>query len=303
MDISSLEAFIAVAQSGSFSRASEQLNLTQPAVSKRVAGLESELGVQLFNRIARQISLTEAGKQLLPKASELLEQANELTLTMSNLSNEVRGNLSIAIAHHIGLHRMPPFLRRFHQLYPQVQLDIHFEDSDQAYLELVKGDIEFAIITLPQTLPEHLSQRVLWKDKLYPVAGRESVLASWDNVDVMGLATFPCVLPSTDTETHQILKRTFDSYGLELDVQMTTNNLETLKMLAVAGIGWSMLPETMLDDSLVVIDIDQPLYRELGVVFHTKRSFSNAGSALLQLLEEPEQFNANANRLSAAHLL
>lgn len=286
MDISGLEAFIEVAQTGSFSRASERLYITQPAVSKRVAGLEAELNTQLFNRIGRRISLTEAGKQLLPKARELLEQADELKRIASNLSDEVQGNLSIAVAHHIGLHRMPPILREFHHTFPNVHLDIHFQDSDRAYLELLNGDIEFAIITLPSHLPEGLRKRVVWQDTLHIVAGQSSVLATWDDIDLLGLSTFPCVLPTEDTETHQVLKRAFDQLGLNLDVQMTTNNLETLKMLAVAGIGWSMLPATMLDKTLVSIAVSVPLTRALGVVYHAKRSFSNAGQALLRLIDQ-----------------
>ena len=143
MDLSSIEAFVTVAKCGSFSKASQRLHVTQPAISKRVATLETELGAQLFNRIARKISLTEAGKQLLPKAQQLVQQAQDLTVMVSNLSDEVSGNLSIAIAHHIGLHRMPPVLRQYHAQYPNVQLDIHFQDSDAAYLELLDGDIEF----------------------------------------------------------------------------------------------------------------------------------------------------------------
>ena len=181
MDISSLEAFIAVAQTGSFSKAGEKLHLTQPAMSKRVASLEAELGTQLFNRIVRQISLTEAGKTLLPKANELLSQASDLRRMALNLGDEVRGPLNIAIAHHIGLHRMPPFLKRYHQLYPQVTLDILFSDSDKAYAELLKGDIEYAIITVPDELPKSLVFDDLWHDELRIMAGRESVLASWSN--------------------------------------------------------------------------------------------------------------------------
>ena len=285
MDLSSIEAFVTVAKCGSFSKASQRLHVTQPAISKRVATLETELGAQLFNRIARKISLTEAGKQLLPKAQQLVQQAQDLTVMVSNLSDEVSGNLSIAIAHHIGLHRMPPVLRQYHAQYPNVQLDIHFQDSDAAYLELLDGDIEFAIITLPEHLPAHLESTVVWQDRLWPVVGKDSPLASWGEVDLLGLAAFPCVLPTPDTETHQVLARLCDQYGLSLDIQMTTNNLETLKMLAVAGIGWSLLPESMIDDSLVQIDIPHPLTRDLGVVAHTQRHFSNAGSALIELLK------------------
>jgi len=126
MDISALKAFITVARCQSFSKASEQLFVTQPAVSKRVAALEEELGMQLFNRIARQISLTEAGRQLLPKARDLVDQADEMQRYASNLHDDISGNLSVAISHHIGLHRMPPILKEFNLRYPKVALDILF---------------------------------------------------------------------------------------------------------------------------------------------------------------------------------
>jgi len=137
MDILALQAFIAVARHESFSKASEQLFVTQPAISKRVASLEEELGTRLFNRVARQISLTEAGKQLLPKAQDLVDQAEDMQRYASNLSSDISGNLSVAIAHHIGLHRMPPILKEFNQRYPKVDLDIRFEDSDQAFAKLI----------------------------------------------------------------------------------------------------------------------------------------------------------------------
>ena len=92
MDISALQAFIAVARYRSFSMASDSLFVTQPAISKRVAALEYELGTQLFNRIARQISLTDAGKQLLPKAQEVVNQAEDLQRYASNLKHRIQQN-------------------------------------------------------------------------------------------------------------------------------------------------------------------------------------------------------------------
>ena len=95
VDIAALQAFISVAQCESFSRASEALHLTQPAVSKRVAALEKELSTQLFNRINRQISLTEAGRQLLPRAIDLVEQARDIQRFATSLEQEVMGALKI----------------------------------------------------------------------------------------------------------------------------------------------------------------------------------------------------------------
>ena len=284
MDISALQAFIAVARNGSFSKASEQLFVTQPAISKRVAALEEELGTQLFNRIARQISLTEAGKQLLPKAQELVHQAEDMQRYASNLNDDISGNLSIAISHHIGLHRMPPILKEFNLRHPKVQLDIRFEDSDQAFSAVEHGDIEFAVITLPNELPEKLIKETIWQDQLNIMVGLEHPLSNQSDISLEVLATYQCVLPDKETETHKIIDRQFKELGLEMKVQMETNNLETLKMLVGAGLGWSLLPKTMLDDSLRVLTLDAKLVRELGVVLHRKRSLSNAANALFSFI-------------------
>lgn len=284
MDISTLNAFIAVARHESFSKASEHLFITQPAISKRVAALEEELGAQLFNRIARRISLTEAGKQLLPKAQELVSQAEDMQRYASNLNQDISGNLSIAISHHIGLHRMPPILKEFNQSYPTVNLDIRFEDSDQAFQAVEQGDIEFAVITLPNTVPKQLNKEVVWQDELVIVAATDHPLSDAPNTQLSELAKYPCVLPSSDTETHKIMQREFDQHGLSLNVQMETNNLETLKMLVFAGIGWSLLPKTMLDNTLHTLDIGKHIQRELGLVLHNKRSLSNAAKALKGLI-------------------
>jgi len=290
MDISALQSFIAVARHQSFSKASQQLFVTQPAVSKRVAGLEEELGAQLFNRIGRNISLTEAGKQLLPRAQELVEQADEMHRYASTIKDEISGNLSIAIAHHIGLHRMPPVLREFNIRHPQVKLDIRFEDSDQAFQGVEQGDIEFAVITLPTKLSKNLIKKTVWVDDLRLVTSPEHALGGCKNLQLKQMANHPCVLPANDTETYKIIRREFDNQALMLNVQMQTNNLETLKMLAVAGLGWSLLPATMIDDSLKVLnlkpDLPKRLHRELGLVQHKRRSLSNAANALRNLICE-----------------
>lgn len=284
MEISSLKAFIEVAETASFSKAADRMNLTQPAVSKRVAALEGELSAILFNRIARKVSLTEAGKKLLPKAQELVNQAKELKRTALNMNKTISGSLSIAISHHIALYRMPPILKEFKQQYPEVRLDIRFEDSDQALSSVERGDIEFAVITLPSDLPDKLHAEVTWDDELYVVVGLDHTLASQKNVDLQELGKHPCVLPLPGTETHKIIQRVFKQARLEMQDQMHTNNLQSLKMLAVAGIGWSLIPKTMLDDDLVVLECKLNLSRQLGMVVHKKRSLSNAALALQLLI-------------------
>lgn len=285
MDVTALSAFIAVARRESFSMAADDLYLTQPAVSKRVAALEAELGIKLFHRVARQISLTEAGQQLLPKAVEMLEHADDMKRYAANLSTDISGTLSVAIAHHIGLHRMPPVLSAFNRQHPQVALDIHFEDSDQALHKVEQGEIEFAVITLPETLPERLWMKTVWVDPLSVVVGKGHPLLANKHTTLAQLREYPCVLPETATETFQIVANAVERDQQRLIVQMCTNNLESLKMLVSAGIGWSALPDSMLDTTVHKLDTDLKLSRNLGMVFHSKRSLSNAAQALVELIQ------------------
>ena len=133
MDTGNLDAFLAVAHSRSFSRAAEQLHLTQPAISKRIASLEQQLDARLFDRIGKHVQLTEAGRALKPRAELILNTLNDTRRALGNLSATIQGRLSLATSHHIGLHRLPPVLRRFTKAYPGVVLDIQFLDSEVAY--------------------------------------------------------------------------------------------------------------------------------------------------------------------------
>ena len=108
MDLASLNAFIAIAETGSFSLAGERLFLTQPAISKRIAGLEQQLKVRLFDRLGRVVSLTEAGRALLPRAYQILGVLDDTRRALTNLNGEISGRLTLATSHHIGLHRLPP---------------------------------------------------------------------------------------------------------------------------------------------------------------------------------------------------
>jgi DNA-binding transcriptional LysR family regulator len=283
MDIHTLTVFVEVARSGSFSRAAENLYLTQPAVSKRIAALENELSAPLFNRIGRNISLTEPGEILLPKALQMIADADEMQRAVSSLSDHVGGKLLMATSHHIGLHRLPDILRSFSQSYPDVDLDIRFMDSEIACQLVEQGELEMAIVTLPTDKPEKLQLEHLWTDQLRVVAATDHPLPSERHVPLDELTAYAAVLPGPTTYTRQILEKAFSRLGLQLTVNMSTNYLETLKMLAETGLGWSVIPHTMLSSELKIIECDMKLTRNLGAVTHRMRTLSNAAKAMLEL--------------------
>lgn len=286
MDIAALQAFIYVAETGSFSRAAELLHLTQPAVSKRIAGLEDSLDSRLFDRIGRQVQLTGAGVELLGRAQRILLEVQDCQRAIHNLSGHISGQLSIGTSHHIGLHRLPAALRQFNNDYPAAELDLHFMDSEQACGAVAHGDLELGVVTLPLEPPDNLAMQTLWVDRLCVVASPEHPLAALRRPGIEALAEWPAILPSTGTYTRTVLENTLRPHGITLQVRMSTNYLETIKMMVSIGLGWSILPHTMLDVQVrqVVIRGMHP-QRQLGVVRHIDRTLSNAATAFIQTLQ------------------
>ena len=106
------------------------------------------------------------------------------------------------------------------------------------------------------------------------------------------LAGYSAILPDMSTFTGRIVKGMFEDQGLKLQVGMSTNYLETIKMLIGVGLGWSVLPRTMVDDDVAVLDLHNvPIARTLGVIHHVQRTLSNAGQAFIELLRKSANYS------------
>ncbi|MEP4148215.1 MAG: LysR family transcriptional regulator [Halioglobus sp.] len=283
MDTQNLKAFLLVAETASFSLAAEKLHLTQPAVSKRVALLEEQLGTDLFDRIGRMISLTEAGKALLPHAKSVQRELDAAERSVRDLAGGVAGQLRLATSHHIGLHRLPPVLSSFSRDFPEVQIDIDFMDSEQAYDLIMQGKAELAVVTLAPNAESNVISLPVWQDPLdFMIAKDHELLRSDDAPSLQAMSRHPAILPGLNTYTGQIIKRLFDQHKLQLEVSLATNYLETIRMMASVGLGWTILPRSMRDDSLATIAVKNvAIQRTLGLVYHRGRSLSRAAKAFI----------------------
>lgn len=285
MNLNELEAFLAVAESASFSRAAEHLHITQPAVSKRIRALEATLQCRLFDRVGRRIYLTDAGRLLRPRAETMLRTLLDTRRELKDLDRRVAGELGLATSHHVGLHRLAPALRTFIRRYPAVQLDIRFEDSEAAHDLVRRAETEIAVVTLnPQGDPE-LESRELWDDPLDFVVSEEHQLAGRRPVSLARLAQSQPVLPGLSTYTGRIVVEAFAEAGISLRPNLATNYLETIAMLVGIGLGWSVLPRSMIRPPLVALATEAPpLRRSLGFVTHPRRTLSNAARAFREVL-------------------
>lgn len=300
MDIDSLKAFLAVAKHNSFSLAALHLHLTQPAVSKRIGALEARLNHPLFDRLGREVTLTEAGEALLPRARAILHDIKETERSIKELSGEIVGSLRVATSHHIGLHHLPPILREFASSHREVNLQFEFLDSEQAHEKVLRGDVDFAIVTLAPELDPPLRGEVIWKDKLAFVVSKDHPLARLTTLTLEHLSSESAILPDLNTFTGRLVQQAFSERNLKLNLNMATNYLETIKMMVTVGLGWSVLPRTMLDESLVELGVKKiQLVRELGIVKHQKRTMGKAANAFYELLRAKQNTNDSISHFKA----
>lgn len=290
MDIQNLRAFTAVADTNSFSRAADKLHLTQPAISKRILNLEADLKVRLFDRIGWQLSLTEAGECLLPRARQILQLIDQARQTLDDLSGQVQGNLKLVTSHHIGLHRLPRVLREYKQLYPEVKLNISFLNSQQTHQNILEGKGELGITTHEDRANDSLLIEDIWLDSLHFVVARDHPLLLQHNVSLQDLTQYFAILPDVRFYTGRTVSELFEQQGLalKLDQDLSIDNLETLKAMVSIGDSWSVLPATMLDDrSVAVLNIKGvALTRRLVCIRHKERTLSKAAQAFLKVLEK-----------------
>jgi len=287
MQISQITAFLAVAELQSFSHAAEQLHITQPAVSKRIRQLEDNLKTRLFDRIGKKSIPTPSGLALMPHAERILLEIKTYKAGLAHTQDKPSGILSLATSHHVGLHRLPQILRNFKIEYPEVDLDLHFMDSEDACVAIANNELELAIVTLPEIDDERLILEPVWLDLLQIVLAPDHPLSSLSHIQSDQLLEFPAILPSTGTFTRKIINNYFSASKDPLKIILETNYLETIKVMVSANLGWSMLPMSMLDNSVIGKPLsDLEIKRSLGIVTGSNRTLSPSSSAMISTLRQ-----------------
>jgi len=294
MDIPAIETFLIVTKKQSFSLAAEALYLTQPAISKRIAALEAELDCKLFDRIKKKIILTEAGRLFLPRAQIIVQELKESKSALAEMGGLVSGELLMATSHHIGLHHLPPILKHYVNQYPNVDLKLDFMGSEAACRAVENAEIELAVITLPIEPAPCLNLFTVWQDPLtFAIHNNHPLLENTQSKGINNkefinkLIKFPAILTEKKTYTRKLLDTYFEQSQITPQVKLSNNYLETIKMMVSVGLGWSILPQTLIDNSVTAVTIPGfRAQRALGIVTHKNTTHSHAAKKMMHLITQ-----------------
>lgn len=284
MDTELLKSFQTLVRLKSFTLAAKELELTQPALSKRIKRLESIIGSSLFDRASNQLSLTQAGKLLAEKAPSLLNQISSSIQEIRDLSGDIAGQLKVATSHYLGLHYLPQYLEDFVTNHPEVDLNIDFIDSGLAYEQVVSGDIELALVTFPHIQDSRLTHIDIWQEQMQIACHQEHPLLN-KSEPLKALANFDAILPPAHTFPRDLFENNLQELGITHGRVKTASYLEVIAKLAACKMGWTILPEALIQPPLIALTREGQSFRQMGIIHRSNKSLSNAAKAFIKLLQ------------------
>lgn len=260
MDLRQLRCFHAVARHRHFTRASEELGLSQSSVSHHIRQLEVALGVELFVRTSRTVRLTRAGEALLPRAEQIVEQLDAAQSEMEQFTGLVRGRMVLGTMRALGPIRLPPLLRSFCERYPGIDVVMREHTTERMIDMLAGGELDAAFIQLPESVPSGVITEVLHVEEFVLVVGPDHPLADRGEVELAALAKDDFIVFTRGTGIDTALRAACRQAGFEPHAKFESSALQTVRSLAAEGLGAAMLPRSFAEDeaSAKIIRIAPP---------------------------------------------
>ncbi|MGW6704330.1 LysR family transcriptional regulator [Streptomyces sp. NPDC054956] len=301
MDIRQLRHFVTVAEEANFTRAAARLHLAQPGVSAQVRQLERELGHALLDRSGRSVTLTEVGEAVLPYARAALDAVEAVRQTADEFTGLLRGHVTLglvsgaaaaaaAAAHEFDL---AAILAGFHQDHPQVEIALTEDTSERMLAALQRGELDIAVIGLPdEEPPPGVSVQVLADEPLVVAVAPGDPLLAPDGRTCVPLAELrdrPLISLPHGTGLRGVLDRACAQAGFQPRIAFEAAAPRFLAQLAAQGLGVAVVPALSADEAaafgLRTLEITEPRLRgRVGLTWRTNGPASPAASAFLELL-------------------
>ena len=287
MNLRHLESFVAVSDYLNFSRAANELNIAQPAVSQQIRALETELGMDLFDRIGKKVTLTEAGRALLPYARQILTLVNAAENEVRERDQLKRGRANLGAPPTVSIHILPTRLMQFKQEWPGLEVMLR-EAGTQTLLGLIEdGKLDLAIVAT-DVLPDSVeSAPFLEETYVLAVSARHPFLGKRQNVRMADLSAEPFILFSEGYKLREVTLRACRAAGFEPKIALDGGTTQSALEFISAGLGIGLVPELALTESNGIHAVrisDQNLRRELGIIWLKGRSLSPAARTLRDFL-------------------
>jgi DNA-binding transcriptional LysR family regulator len=294
MDLRQLEMFLAVAENGSFTRAGQQLHVSQSAVSRKISMLEEELGERLFARVNKKVYITQAGETLLRHTRRIFQDLRNATLEISQIAHLQKGHLKIGAGMSACIYLLPPVLEKFKSLYPKIDLEVITGPTDALLPQLRNNTVELGVLTLPVEFPDLEVIPFCVEEMVVVTSVKHPALSKREWIRTSELANYPLILFPEGAHTRKVLDRFFHEVRISPHVTMEAESIATIKPLVRIDMGITILPrlgvaEESKRNVLHCLRIrDYKLTRQVGLVHQKLEHVSKVLSELIRLFRESQ---------------
>ncbi|GAC1424380.1 MAG: LysR family transcriptional regulator [Burkholderiaceae bacterium] len=295
-DLSDLQAMVAVVEQGGFRAAALALNISQPALSRRIGKLEDALNVKLFERTTRRVALTLVGREFFTKAVEILDGVETSLHNISDISYTHFGQITVACVPSIAHNFLAPILQRFNARFPLIRIRIVDEGAHEVLNNVARGDADFGInflgareqgIDFEPIMQESFVMACLPD---HPLARRRAV--SWQDI-----GKYPYMTVAKSSGNRMMLDMAMAPSEKQPASFIEVRHVSTLLEMVKAGLGIAVVPQLAMpsDHSSVLraIPLKEPaITRTLGIIRRSGRVFSPAAQNLYEMLKEASALSA-----------
>ena len=291
MQIESLKVFCDLAETESFTKAAQINGVTQSAVSQQISSLERQFKSLLIERSKKKFRLTREGQVLYDFSKQIIQTYDGLHNKLQEIKDIISGTIRVATIYSIGLHDLPPYIKRFLKDYPTVHVHVEYRRSNQVYEDVFSNIVDLGLVAYPNKDPK-LEVVPLRKDPLVLICHPQHPLAKQKSVKLKVVAGQKFIGFEPDIPTRKALDKIFKEYGVEVKTVMEFDNIETVKRAVEIDAGISIVPQGTITQeiakqTLVAIAIDDAdCFRTLAAIYKKGKVLSPAMKQFINILKE-----------------
>lgn len=292
MNINHLRLFYAVAKAQSFSKAAEDIFVSQPSISVQVKNLEQELGVKLYRQVGRKIVLTDIGITVYQYAKKVFQLVDELDVYIQDYKGLNKGRLLVGASTTPGIYILPKILGQFKKAFSSIEIILDIGNSQEIENKILTNQLEIALVGGDTSDNPNLEVKTITHDDLVVVVSIDHELAKSNTVTLDDILNEPFVVREPGSSTRIALESRLQELGRKIKINMQFGSLEAIKQAVAANLGVSVLSRFVIDQEvcsghLHIVHIPElEITRNVNVIFPKDKRLSAPTTAFLRLLKD-----------------
>jgi len=290
MQVESLKVFCDLAETESFTKAAQINNVTQSAVSQQISSLERQFKSLLIERSKKKFRLTREGQVLYEYSKQIIQSYDSLHNRLQEIKDIISGTIRLATIYSIGLHDLPPYLKKFLKLFPTVNVHVEYRRANQVYEDVLSNVVDLGLVAYPTKDPK-LELIPLRKDVLVLICHPQHPLAKNKSIKLSQLSGEKFISFEPDIPTRKAIDKILKDHAVTVQTVMEFDNIETVKRAVEIEAGISIVPQaTVLQEvakqTLVEVRIEGvELFRPLAALYKKNKGLSPAMKQFLHILK------------------